>query len=46
VKAELREQLAAKPTVVFVQYSLGHNEDEELPSPGNNLGMTTEDLEV
>ena len=31
VKTELREQLAAKPTVVFVQYSLGHNEDEDLP---------------
>lgn len=29
VKAELREQLAAKPSVVFVQYSLGHNEDED-----------------
>lgn len=29
VKSELREQLAAKPTVVFVQYSLGHGEDED-----------------
>lgn len=29
VQEELRQQLAAKPTVVFVQYSVGHHDDDE-----------------